>query len=259
MRAYASRVWLYAWLSYRALFTFLHPVSYVSSLIAVPVFTGLLLTAVSAENGSDPLRPALGAAMLATANAVLWGTTFATLNERSFGTLPLWRSTPQHPLESLIAKSAVHVVNGLFTGAVTFALVADLADVSFGGRTLGLLGLCAVTGALASGGLALFSVSVSLWTRDALGLPNVIRALILVASGALVDPAAVFVDMGWLSPVLPLHHAIAAALDVLHGRLMRGEDLGLEIAVGLGWGTAGYALFRVTLHLSRRGKLLDLD
>jgi ABC-type multidrug transport system permease subunit len=227
-------------------------------LIILPASTGILLIVISKQNHIDPMRPAVGAAMLSTANAVLFGTAFAMMNERNFGTLRLWLSSPQGFLESMMAKSAIHIANGILTGAITFALVGGMADMHMTGRRFGLL-LCELTGALSSGGLGMFCVALSLWTRDTFGLPNIFRALMMIASGALVSPSALFVNIRWLSPLIPLHHAVGAALRVARGQGIPWSAIGLEIGVGLGWAVAGFFVFHRLLFLARQEDLMELD
>jgi ABC-type multidrug transport system permease subunit len=250
---------LYSWLSYRALFTWLSPAAYISSLVLVPFCSGLLLILVGEQTGADLSRPAVGSAMLSTANAVIFGISFATMNERRFGTLHLNLSAPQRLVETLVAKSAIHVLNGLVTGLVTFLLIAEVAHIRLVVASGLELLLCAFTGALACGGLATMCAAMGLWSRDALGLPNIIRSLLLVASGALVPPAAILVDIGWISPFLPLHNAVAAGLDAVHGHALPLRSLGLELAVGLLWAAAGALLFKLTLVFARRTGSLEFD
>jgi hypothetical protein len=81
--------------------------------------------------------------------------------------------------------------------------------------------------------------------------------VILVTSGAVVDPAKL---AAWLRPVgrlLPVRHAIKAVLRVLQGDPLPVGLLVIPMLIGLGWGLAGYLMLRYALARARRKGLLD--
>ena len=100
------RFFVSAWLSYRALFTWLNPYGFVSTMIVFPVVLTLLFGAMGRFAGTGAARPVVGGSLLAAATASLYGLTLAVSNERDFGTLEIRVATPEGLLSSLLLLSS---------------------------------------------------------------------------------------------------------------------------------------------------------
>lgn len=254
--AAVQRTLLYSWLSYRALFDFASPRIYIATLVVLPASVGTLFAIISIEVNTDPTRPVLGSALLAANNAVMYGVATVVMNERWQGTMELWLAAPQGLLRSVLAKSLVHMVNGLITAALTLTIVALGFQVGLALSDIWPLLLCALSVTASATGIGLVTASLGIVARNALAAPNALRSVILLTSGAVVDTAVV---AGWLDQlglVLPVRHAVEAGQQVLHGQALDGWLLVREVLIGCAWGIVGYLLLRYALMRARqRGKL----
>jgi ABC-2 type transport system permease protein len=248
------RFWVYAWLSYRALFTWLNPWGYISSRIAMPVMIALLFGSLGRYLGTGAVRPAIGAAMLAVGIATVYGINLAVANERTFGTLGIWLLASQGLLPGLVGKSVVHVVDGILGAALTFSTACLVFSVRFSGSAVPSLLCCAACAAVSSSGLGVAVAAASIRFHDVFTAPNVAESLLLVGSGAVVAPSTLPAHIGAIGTVLPLTHAVYAAHAVLAGAGLPVFQLGCELLIGTIWGTIGYGLLRwMTLRARSTG------
>jgi ABC-2 type transport system permease protein len=252
------RFLLYAWLSYRALFTWLNPLGYVSSRIMMPVMVTLLFGSIGRHLGTGAARPAVGTAMLAVASATVFGINLAVANERTFGTFGGWLMAPQGLLTGLLGKSLFHLIDAMLGAVLTFGIAALAFSLRVPGSAIPWLLLCAACAALSSAGLGVAVAAVSVRFRDVFTAPNIVSSLLLVGSGAVVAPAALPAHLGAIGTVLPLTHAVRAANAVLAGAGPPVTELGLEAATGIAWGVVGYVLLRWMTIQARRAASYDL-
>ncbi|MER7583820.1 ABC transporter permease [Kitasatospora sp. NPDC097691] len=253
-----GRFWLSARLSYRALFTWLNPAGYVASRFLAPIFTALLFATVARHSGNDVQRPVVGGALMAVAAAALFGVTLAVTNERFYGTLGAWLSSPQGLVSSLLGKSVTHAVDGLLSAAVTFAATATMFGTAISpGDALALL-ISAVTAAVSGTGLGILLAALAVALRDTFTPANIGQAVLTVVSGAFVPVTHLPAFIQALSPWLPLGHAVDAALVHLERGGFDWSAIGLECLVGLAWGAAGLVMFAWMTARARRQGSWDL-
>jgi ABC-2 type transport system permease protein len=252
------RTLLYSWLSYRALFDWASPRIYIATLVVLPASVGSLFAIISSEAHADPTRPVLGSALLATNNAVLYGVSLVVMNERWQGTMELWLAAPQGLLRSVLAKSLVHMGNGVVTAALTLTCVALVFQVGLAASDIGPLLLCVLAVTVSATGIGLVTASFGIWARNALAAPNAMRSVILLTSGAVVDTAVVAGWLDRLGVVLPVRNAVEAGHRVLLGQELDGWLLVREVLVGCAWGLVGYLALRYVLVLARRQGRLSL-
>ncbi len=253
-----SRFLLSAWLSYRALFTWLNPWGYVSSRVLLPVTLALLFGAIGRYTGGSVLRPVVGAAMLAVAAASVYGMNLAMANERVFGTLGLVLATPQSMLASLFAKALLHLVDALVGAAITLGAAMLVFSLQVPASAYPALLACTACAALSTMGLGIAVASASVRFRDVFTVPNITDAVLLVTSGAVVATSALPAGLRQVGEVLPLTRAVRAAQVAAEGGPLRWSLLGVELLVGLAWGVVGYALLRWMVLQSRRNASYDL-
>ena len=243
---------LYSWLSYRALFDWLNPAGYLSSLVVVPVSIGLLFTAVSRAAGSDQVLPVSGATLLAAANAVIYGMTLAIANERRYGTLSLWLGSPQNLFGALLAKILLPALNGLISAGVTAVVLAQELHVPITPHMALQLAWCTLAVICSASGLAILVAALAMPSRDAVAAPNITRSLILLGSGAVISTNLLPLNLHWLHPVLPVGHATAAAVEIIHGYPTPWSLLVTEFAIGALWAGVGYAVLSISLSVAKR-------
>lgn len=247
-----QRFLLNSWLSYRALFDWLNPAGYLSSLVVVPVAFGLLFAKGTRAGETGGWLPVLGSTLLAAANAVVYGTTLAVANERRYGTLPLWMSSPQNLVGALLAKSVLPALNGLVSAFLTIVILAQVLHARLDAYAMLRLSVCVVAVIFSAVGLAMLVAGIALYSRDVLAAPNIVRSIILLGSGAVVSTDLLPWKLHWLYPILPVGHATNAALDIVTDRFTPWALLGDEFGIGLVWGVLGYAVLRMALTASRR-------
>ena len=247
-----------AWLSYRALFTWLNPWGYVSSRIVMPVMLTLLFGALGRFTGTGTSRPAIGGPLLAVALAGLYGMTLAVANERNFGTLEIRAATPESFLEGLVGKAIPHVLDGLLNGLLTMVVAAVVLGVHVPAAAVGPLVAAGLAVAFSSASLGVLAAAFSVRTRDTFTAPNVFELVLTLLGGVFIAPARLPLHLGAASAVLPLRHGVQAALAALAGHGMAWQSLATELAVGFGWGLAGYAFLRWMLFDARRRATLQV-
>jgi ABC-2 type transport system permease protein len=242
-------------LSYRALFTWLNPLGYISSRLIRPIGIAVVFTSLSSYYGTGIGRMLVGASLLAGAGAVIYGAALSVGNERSFGTLGLWLASPQNKLAAACQRALPHVADGFIGGLFTYLGCCLL----FGKLPLpllmfcGLLAICLVS----AFGFALALSALALVIEDLFLGPNAAELILMVASGTLV---AVSNLPGFLRPVsyiLPLSHVMNVVDNYLHGQHWDPSMLMGELLVAAGWFIASSALVYAAVRRTRFRVSLD--
>lgn len=251
------RLALASWLSYRALFTWLNPVGYVSSRVVSPIALTLLFSMLAIDTGRAVARPLLGGALLAVAGATLFGLSLAVNNDRMFGTFAVTLATPQGMAVNLAGKAAPHLLDGVLGAVLTFTAASLVLGVAPPAAALGPLVAAAAATAVSTSGLALAAASIALRFRDTFTAPNVAMVVLLVFSGALVAPADLPLSAPWVTAALPVGRATEFGLATTAGQAPPWALLGWELAVGAAWFVLGYGLLGAFLARARKAGTLD--
>jgi ABC-2 type transport system permease protein len=238
-------------LSYRALFTWLNPLGYLSSRIVRPIGLTITFTAVSSYYSGSIARVLVGASLLACAHAVVYGMSLAVANERTFGTLDFWLGSPQNKLGAICQRGLPHLLDGLLGGIITYVVCGAL----FGSFPVpvqvfaGVLLLVLVS----SFGMGVLIASGALFVKDVFTLPNLAHLLLMVFSGALVGVNSLPGVLRPLCAVFPLYHATAFLAGWgAAGPGLVGTALA-EAGVGVLWFLGGALLVRLFLRRRLRG------
>ncbi|EFL13344.1 ABC transporter permease [Streptomyces sp. C] len=232
-------------LSYRALFTWLNPLGYLSSRIVRPIGTAIAFISLSTHYGAAAGRMLIACSLLAGAGAVVYGMALSIGNERSFGTLGIWLASPQNKLASACQRALPHIVDGIVGGLCTY-LVCCLLYTTLPMGVAEFSGLLAV-GVLTTAGFGLSLSALALVVEDLFVGPNTAELILMILSGTLVPQDRL---PGFLVPVsqaMPLSHVMSAVERSLAGRAY-GAALPAELLVGAVWFAVG-VLF---LHLAVR-------
>ncbi len=246
---------------YRALFNWATPLGYASSKLLVPVFQVVFFVqlGVFATGGGDPTYFAIGNAMQVTALNGIFGVVMTVGNERQFGTLPLLLASPASRLATFLGRSAFHVVDGIISVVIAFAVAQLLFGLRLAHADLPLLAASVVAVALSTCGIGLLLGSCSLVSRDILLVANLVYFLFLVVAGVNFPVTRLPGALQVVSRGLPMSRGIAAArLAVAGAPASRALPLlGQELLVGAAYAAAGYLLFRVLEGWARRGGLQE--
>lgn len=247
-----------AWLSYRALFTWLNPWGYISTRIVAPIVLALLFGALGQFAGTGVERPVVGGALLAVALASVYGVSLALNNERQFGTLELRIIAPEGQLVSLAGKAVPHVIDGMLNGTLTLLVAAAVFSVPVGLDHLGPLLVTALVTAVSCSGIGLLAASVGLRTRDTFSAPNVVDMGLTLLAGVFVAPSRLPLGLEHAAAIVPLHRAVEAALATLESGRLAGGLLAQELAVGTMWGLVGFVMLKWMLKQARQRATLQL-
>ncbi|MDP5315765.1 ABC transporter permease [Streptomyces poriferorum] len=238
-------------LSYRALFTWLNPLGYLSSRLIRPIGLAVTFAAVSSHYGGSVARTLVGASLLACAHAVIYGLALAVANERSFGTLDLWLASPQNTLAAICQRGLPHLVDGFLGGLITYLVCGLLYGVlpvplhTFAGALILVL--------VSAFGMGVLTAGIALLVKDVFTTPNLAHLLLMVFSGTLMSTEALPSPLRPVSEAFPISHVAA----YLSGPVGRGpgllESAVGEVAVGLVWFAGGALLVQIFLRRGSRG------
>jgi ABC-2 type transport system permease protein len=249
------------YLQYVALFQWASVRGYIAYKILLPVTQILFFVelGVYATGRQNALYFALGNAMQLTANAGIFGVIGTVANERQFGTLPLLLGSPANRLITFLSRAIVNVIDGIVTVIIGLAVAVIVFGLNLQQADLPLLALCVVIISITTAGLGLMFGSIGLVMRDAIILANVVYYVLLIVCGINFPVSRLPGVVQVVSYSLPLTRGVQAAREAAAGASL-GQVAGLlagEVAVGIAWALAGYALFRYLENYARRGGLQE--
>ncbi len=256
----AELFWQGAVLSYRALFAWLRPATFLASMIIMPLgqimfFTLLGIFATGAQNASFFL---IGNAMQITASSGIFGVTMAIGGERWEGTLMYLFGAPANRLAVFTGRATIHILNGMFEVLMGLAWGWLLGWVNFSHTDPFALGLTILIATFSTAAFGLLLGCFGLLTLNIMLVNNFVYFLLLLFSGANVPISALPSWMQTISWLLPLTRGIQAAREIVGGANL-AQVAGLlagEFLVGAVYLTAGYLLFRFfEMEAKRRGTL----
>jgi ABC-2 type transport system permease protein len=246
-------------ISYHALFNWISPLLYVTTMLGSPLFQILFFTYLGRyAESQDDLFFIVGNAVQVSAMAGIYGMTMGIANERNYGTLSPLLATPANRLAIFTGRALPFVVNGLVVSAFGFAVSWLLLDFRPAEGSVPALALVVTVTTCSCTALGMLIGSIGLRARDVFFGANLVYFLMLLACGVNVANE----DLpGWLAAIgrcLPLTHGIEAAREVAAGEPL-GDVAGLlvtEALIGLAYASAAYVLFRFfEAEGRRRGSL----
>jgi ABC-2 type transport system permease protein len=237
-------------LSYRALFTWLNPLGYLSSRIIRPIGLAITFGAVSAHFGARLSWTLTGASLLAGVHAVVFGMALAVGNERSFGTLDIWLASPQNKIAAICQRALPHIADGFIGGTITYLACCGLFRIApmpiYRFAALLLFALASAFGfGMVVGGAAMV-------IKDIFVTPNMAYLVITVLSGALVPISKLPRFIQPMAIICPVSHIARYAVSVRSGAsslMLAGCE---ELGVGLLWFVLGSLIIRHALIRARR-------
>lgn len=250
------------WISYRALFRWFNPTTYLASKVLAPLEQVLFFTLLGRYAGGPERVPfyAIGNAILVVGFSGIFGVTISVSQERAEGTLPHLLGTPASRLFIFLGRGIGHVVDGLFTVVVALFFGWALFKVDFSHANMIVFVLAILTAAVSTTSLGLLLGSISLFSRDWYLLMNFTYLLLLVLAGVNIPLDRLPVWLRWVSPLLPLTRSVGVARRALTGETLAAsrDSLVVEAALGLLYLAAGFALTAWSEHKARRHGTLEL-
>jgi ABC-2 type transport system permease protein len=248
-------------LQYRAMFNWAHPIAYVSYKVLLPITQVVFFVqlGVFATGHANALYVAVGNALQVTAVNGIFGVVMTVGNERQYGTLPLLLASPANRLATFLGRAFFHVLDGMTSVILAFAIAAILFGLDLGRANLPLLAACIILISMTTSGLGLMFGSLSLITRDVFVIANTVYYLLLVLCGINFAVSRLPSWAQVISNGLPMTHGVAAARQAVAGAPFSSVIgvLAEEAAIGAIYVVIGYTLFRWFEGRSRLGGLQE--
>jgi len=247
-------------ISYRALFNWVRPLSYATSMLGIPVTQLLFFAYLGRFTGlRDDEFYVVGNAVQATAMGGVFAMTMTVGNERQFGTLGPLLASPANRAALFLGRSLPVVLNALFVAAVVFMAGLLLLDFSLPAGQIPALLLVVVVTASATTGLGLLLGAIGLRAREVIFAGNLVYFVMLLVCGVNVPLDVLPQWLEWVGRSLPLTHGLEAARRVVDGASLTdvGGLLWTEAAIGAAYAAAGFVLFRLLELEGRRHAVLD--
>ena len=246
--------------SYRALFNWITPTMYVTTMLGSPLFQILFFAYLGRFAGlQDDTFFVVGNAVQVSAMAGIYGMTMTIANERQFGTLQPLLATPANRIALFLGRALPVIVNGLIVSAFGFAVGLLLLDFTLSPSAVPPLLVVVVATVASCTALGMLLGSIGLRARDVFFASNLVYFLMLLVCGVNI-PVETLPD--WLEAIgraVPLTHGIEAAREIVAGASL-GEVSGLvwtELGIGAAYAATAFLLFRLFEIEGRRRASLE--
>jgi ABC-2 type transport system permease protein len=250
-----------ATISFRALYRWFNPSSYLATRIITPIEEMLVfgLLAHYAGGSTTVQYMVIGNCV---AQVCLGGLAAASTvaEERGQGTLPLLLASPANRLVNYLQRGTLHIVDSLLSVFVAFVVAATLFDIDFSRANWVAVTAAVLVATLSTVCLGLMLGSLALAYSNFFLVLNLLWLLILLATGVNVP---IEVLPGWmqaLSQALPFTRSLDAARDAIAGApisAVAGRLLA-ELALGVVYLALGYLLLLSLERLAKRRGTYEL-
>jgi ABC-2 type transport system permease protein len=248
-------------LSFRGLFSWLHPALFLPTLIVPPLFQVLFFAYLgrAAELESDTFY-VVGNSIQLAALPGLFAMSQAIAGERRTHTLAHLLASPASRLALFLGRGLPVLALGLLVSLTSFAFGTLVLDVELDWSSLPLLALTMLTAAFSCTALGLAHAAIALRVRELSVFSNIVFAVLLVFCGVNVPLDDLPDWMSTVAQVLPVTHAVEAGREVVAGAALADVAglLGTELAIGVAYLVLGIALLRYYEHAARRQATLEL-
>jgi ABC-2 type transport system permease protein len=247
-------------ISYRALFNWISPGMYVTTMLGSPLFQILFFVYLGRYAGSqDDSFFIVGNAIQIAAMAGIYGMTMGIANERQYGTLQPLLATPANRLAIFTGRALPFVANGILVSVFGFAMSWLLLDFRPADGSLPGLALAIAVTTCSCVALGMLIGSIGLRARDVFFGANLVYFLMLLVCGVNIANDDLPNWLGAIGRCLPLTHGIEAARQIAAGTPVSDVSglLWTEAGIGLAYATAAYVLFRVFEAEGRRRASLE--
>ena len=248
-------------LSFRGLFSWLHPSLLVPTMVVPPLFQVLFFAYLgrAAELESDTFY-VVGNSIQLAALPGLFAMSHAIAGERRTQTLAHLLASPASRLALFLGRGLPVMAIGLLVSLSSFAFGALVLDVELEWSSLPLLVLTMLTAAFSCTALGLAHAAIALRVRELAVFSNLVFAVLLIFCGVNVPLDDLPEWMSTVAQALPVTHAVEAGREVVAGAPLADVAglLGAELAIGGAYLVLGIALLRYYEHVARRQATLEL-
>ena len=254
--------WDGAFLSYRALFRWLSPATYLASKVLAPLTIMIFFIFIGAyASGSQTATfYVIGNALIFTASSGIYGVTMSIGGERWSGTLAYLFGAPANRMVMFSGRAFMHIVDGMLGVFIGLGWGVLLFGLDLGETDPLALTVVILATTFSTAGLGLLMGCLSLVTRNVMLVNNTVYFALLLFSGANLEIKSLPVWMQKVSLVLPLTRGISSARNIIMGGTLRDvmPSLWQEIFIGLFFSALGYLLFRVFEVQAKKLGTLDI-
>ena len=247
-------------ISYRALFNWISPVMYATTMLGSPLFQVLFFAYLGRFSGlQDDTFFVVGNAVQICAMAGIFGMTMGIANERNFQTLSPLLATPANRLALFLGRALPQIASGLFVSTFGFGVGLLLLNFHLGWAQIPPLALVLVVTVSSCTSFGLLLGSIGLRARDVFFISNLVYFLMLLFCGVNIP----LDDLpGWMAAIgrgLPLTHGIEAARQIARGAPLGdvGGLIATEAAIGVAYAAVAFGLFRYFEYEGRRRASLE--
>jgi len=247
-------------ISYRALFNWISPVMYATTMLGSPLFQVLFFAYLGRFSGlQDDTFFVVGNAVQICAMAGIFGMTMGIANERNFQTLSPLLATPANRLALFLGRALPQIASGLFVSTFGFGVGLLLLNFHLGWAQIPPLALVLVVTVSSCTSFGLLLGSIGLRARDVFFISNLVYFLMLLFCGVNIP----LDDLpGWMAAIgrgLPLTHGIEAAREIARGAPLGdvGGLIATEAAIGVVYAAVAFGLFRYFEYEGRRRASLE--
>ena len=234
-------------LSYRALFRWLRPATYIASKILAPLTMMIFFVFIGAyaSGNNDASFYVIGNALIFAASSGIFGVTMSIGGERWSGTLPYLFGSPANRMAIFVGRAFMHILDGMlgvFIGLGWGILLFGL-DLSQTHLTPLLITILITT--FSTAGLGLLMGCVGLITRNVMLVNNTVYFMMLLFSGANISIESLPKWMQVISNYIPLTRGITSTRLIVAGAGIN-EILPLlleEFLIGIMFALVGFFLF----------------
>jgi ABC-2 type transport system permease protein len=247
-------------ISYRALFNWIDPITYATTMLGAPLFQILFFTYLGRYAGSqDDTFFIVGNAIQVAAQAGIYGMTMGIANERQYGTLQPLLATPANRLAMFTGRALPFIANGLVVSTFGFCVAWLFLGFSPAEGSLPALAVAMLITTCSCVALGMVIGSIGLRARDVFFGANLVYFLMLLVCGVNIPNDELPNWLGAIGRCLPLTHGIEAAREIVDGTPLSDVTglLATEAFIGLAYATAAYVLFRVFEAEGRRRASLE--
>lgn len=249
--------------SFKGLYGFLRPETYILVKIVNPVFQVICFSLIArhAYGNADITPYIIGNAFALCVYNAFFGVGVNLISERGMGTLKIFMASPCNKFNGLVSKSLFHIIDGAFTvligilTGVTFFKVRLTLDI------IPLFILCLFAAMFTACAMGLFIGSIGLVTRDINLLLNLSSMLIMALSGINFPVEKLPAWLQGVSSILPLTNALSGvkvllingqANNLVYGFILK------EFVLGIIFSIIAYIALKIMERLAKVKASLDI-
>jgi ABC-2 type transport system permease protein len=248
--------------SYRALFGWLSPAIFLTTLFATPLFQILLFAYIGRTAGlEDDEFYVIGNAIQYVSIPCVFGMVQMIAGERYAQTLASVLVAPAGRLPLFLGRAFPVVLNGAVVAIVSFTVAALLLGVRIPASAVAPLLVVILLAAFSCTGFGLVFAGIGLRVRETSVMNNIIFGWLLIFTGSNVRLDLLPRWMEAIGESMPLTHAIEAGRRLADGATL-GDVSGLlawEAGLGVTYILVGYAFLLYMETQSRKHATLEIS